>query len=761
MQPSGSRVRLIALGLLLFSAVGCGGSGDDAATSAPRGRIVEEILGSNALISNALISNALISNALISNALISNALISNALISNALISNALISNALRSDGFTEGALSRQFLSYLYSCAMPLGSKINVSINGTDYGTYEGALGIAPEWGTEGGKCDEHCQRWVTACLLARTNFWGVPVKISLRGDKAGLTPDTDEKKRFPLREGAYFGNLFGPNGVNNLHACAGPGSNIPQLTNRFCSGAQGVCAIQVSYDCVKPADPATLPSSQGLAQLIPTRFACLREDPNEGNVRNCFTGGVSITGNDPHGDSYDEAITVYLQAPVALCGDGVCTGDETPASCPHDCSTGWAVSYPGVDNVPDGLALLPGGDAILGVTAFTNTDLGTGPIKVVGGDAGRVIARIAPDGHTVWAKQIVYGALQPFFFFSLSGSNDPVFDGVALDKSGNIFTTGLVNGVSWFEDVPYGPAPVTDPLQAELGFPTFYIEKLDPSGAKIWLQRFRGIQSGFVVTPEGQAVVVALELVEFSPQFFFPAFVARILDATTGESTPTVVGVFNPDGPSSLPTVYEAEGGGEFIAPALQGGFGRVNFVKGTVQLFDPMVDATNSSLKIVSTSHAPNGDIVALAEGPILGRYTHEGRLLWQKPLTSTAVVSQGVRVDPAGDIMVYGPLRTPIDFENDVLAPTGYTTTATNPPRDVWIAKYDSDGKKRWVRKIGGGGDDLAVDGEIASDGRIWVTGGFAQTGVFDGHILYNATGGGDSSTWETFLVSIPDPL
>ena len=100
--------------------------------------------------------------------------------SNALISNALISNALRPDGHTEGELARQFLSYAYSCAMPLGATLDLKIDGQDRGTLHGALGLAPQWGEPGGSCDETCQRWVTACLLSRTNFWGVPVKISLR-----------------------------------------------------------------------------------------------------------------------------------------------------------------------------------------------------------------------------------------------------------------------------------------------------------------------------------------------------------------------------------------------------------------------------------------------------------------------------------------------------------------------------------------------------------------------------------------------------
>src|SRR6202030_2952269 len=44
----------------------------------------------------------------------------------------------------------------------------------DGGGGEGGVGGGP------GTCDESCQRWVSACLLARTNAYGAHVEISMR-----------------------------------------------------------------------------------------------------------------------------------------------------------------------------------------------------------------------------------------------------------------------------------------------------------------------------------------------------------------------------------------------------------------------------------------------------------------------------------------------------------------------------------------------------------------------------------------------------
>ena len=118
----------------------------------------------------------------------------------------------------------------------------------------------------------------------------MPVKISRRGSSPALQPGADEKAQYTLREGAYYGNIFVNGGKQQLFACAGPGSNVPQLTRRFCSGGQGQCAIQVRHDCLNPGPTLRRPERGAVG----TRFGCRRQDPNDGSLHDCYTGGVSI-----------------------------------------------------------------------------------------------------------------------------------------------------------------------------------------------------------------------------------------------------------------------------------------------------------------------------------------------------------------------------------------------------------------------------------------------------------------------------------
>ncbi len=118
-----------------------------------------------------------------------------------------------------GALSKQFLRYLAGCALEEGQSLDLSWihgKGLFHESYEGELGLASEWRTRPLSPIE--QRWVTACLLSRTNWYGVTVMISSRGAHEQFdTPSSEELTTFPNEEGAFWGNLFAP--TPTAYAC--------------------------------------------------------------------------------------------------------------------------------------------------------------------------------------------------------------------------------------------------------------------------------------------------------------------------------------------------------------------------------------------------------------------------------------------------------------------------------------------------------------------------------------------------------------
>src|SRR5262245_59565703 len=110
------------------------------------------------------------------NRLAANRLAANKLSANKLAAASLASGSLANSPLAQTADGRDVLSYVVSCALPTGAQTSAKVGGTTY-TFAGAIGLAPGWATRAPTVTE--RRWVTACVLSRTNLYGVSVQLSL------------------------------------------------------------------------------------------------------------------------------------------------------------------------------------------------------------------------------------------------------------------------------------------------------------------------------------------------------------------------------------------------------------------------------------------------------------------------------------------------------------------------------------------------------------------------------------------------------
>lgn len=175
------------------------------------------------------------------------------------------------------------LRYIVECALDDGDSITVAKNGSNSKnkTLHGALGLAPEW--KDGACDESCQQWVSACLLARTNESGDELEIFVEGDDPMLGFGTDPA--FPMYEGAFFGNVF--TDPVSKYACRGSAEGVTaaEQQGRFCTLSSDECGFTTFADCMTDAGCEAAPS-----------------------------GGIIDCRPDPAGPSY-HAISVHVAAP--------------------------------------------------------------------------------------------------------------------------------------------------------------------------------------------------------------------------------------------------------------------------------------------------------------------------------------------------------------------------------------------------------------------------------------------------------------
>ncbi len=186
---------------------------------------------------------ALMGNGLTFNGLTFNGLTFNGLTFNGLTFNGLTFNGLVMEELSD-PLGRMLLSAIVSCALPEGEAIDLNIEGVDY-SFEGSVGLAPEWGEDDGECGDNCKAGVSACVISRVNYLGQSVRVSVRGKDKALASTSEERSDYTQREGAYFGDIFA--NPQKLYACVAPGaSQIPRVCG---PSIQGCSPIEVLGDC--------------------------------------------------------------------------------------------------------------------------------------------------------------------------------------------------------------------------------------------------------------------------------------------------------------------------------------------------------------------------------------------------------------------------------------------------------------------------------------------------------------------------------
>ena len=135
--------------------------------------------------------------------------------------------------------------YVVECALPAGERVTKVVGGSTV-EFHGALGLAPEWQDE--ECDEECQEWVSACVLARTNTSGTTVQLWLKAEHPAI--GFDSNPAYPSYEASFFGNLF--LGPEQAFVCPGQASGpvLARLQGRTCSNAEdGWCGFTSYTGC--------------------------------------------------------------------------------------------------------------------------------------------------------------------------------------------------------------------------------------------------------------------------------------------------------------------------------------------------------------------------------------------------------------------------------------------------------------------------------------------------------------------------------
>jgi len=110
------------------------------------------------------------------------------------------------------------------------------------------------------------------------------------------------------------------------------------------------------------------------------------------------------------------------------------------------------------------------------------------------------------------------------------------------------------------------------------------------------------------------------------------------------------------------------------------------------------------------------------------LAKYDASGKFLWARSAGGTNYdAGTAVAVDKKNNVFVTGAFTGPARF--------GGITLTNASGRDIFLAKYDSNGQLLWVRRAGGKGEDSAYGVATDAEGNAFITGYFEGTASFGG--------------------------
>jgi hypothetical protein len=315
------------------------------------------------------------------------------------------------------------------------------------------------------------------------------------------------------------------------------------------------------------------------------------------------------------------------------------------------------------------------------------------------------ISKLDATGNFVWAKQ-------------LGGSTTSIGNSIALDASGNVYTTGKFSGT-----VDFDPGPGTFNLFSTGGSDIF-ISKLDASGNFVWAKKMGGfgedIGNSIAVDSSGNVFTTGYfqGTADFDPgpgTFNFSSAGNEDIFISKLDALGNFVWAKKMGGPS-----YDR---GNSIAVDASGNVFTTGYFQGTVD-FDPGPGTFNLT--------------GAGSRDAFISKLDASGNFVWAKQLGGSSI-GNSIALDASGNVYTTGSFYGTADFDP---GPGTFNLTSAGDG-DIFISKLDDSGNFVWAKHMGGFYDDFANSIAVDEFGNVYTTGSFKVTVDFDpGPGIFNLT-------------------
>lgn len=315
---------------------------------------------------------------------------------------------------------------------------------------------------------------------------------------------------------------------------------------------------------------------------------------------------------------------------------------------------------------------------------------------------------------------------------------------VAVDASGNVYTTGGFEGTADFDP---GPGEY---LLTSAGYSDIFISKVDASGALVWIKQIGGDKADYgnaiALDPSGNVLTTGYfkDTVDFDPGpgsyvlLIDPYYVSPYTGTTYLKGADIFISKLDTDGNF----VWAKQIGGNLTD------FGTGIAVDGANNVIT--TGEYSNHYAVDSTDFDPGPGIYNLGEGgAFVSKLDGTGNFIWAKPFGWNNSVSsvcggsaciydedytvsfRAVALDASGNVYTTGSFVLTNDFDP---GPGTFNLTSLGS-RDAVVCKLNASGSFVWAKQFGGSG--ATVEGEdIAVD----ATGNVHTTGSFMGKVDFN---------------------
>jgi hypothetical protein len=314
-----------------------------------------------------------------------------------------------------------------------------------------------------------------------------------------------------------------------------------------------------------------------------------------------------------------------------------------------------------------------------------NADFGGGMLPTSEG-VDVFVAKYDGNGNHVWASRF-------------GGLGAEYAEALAVDGSGNVLIAGYYEGQPNFGG---GALPISEGVD-------IFVAKYGPSGNHLWSKRHGGTNNDYAraIAVDGSGNVLVTG--EFSGM---ASFGGRILTSASGGADLDV-----------FVAKYAANG-----TPLWSNPFGGTQNDRARAMAVDG-----SGNVRVVGefSGTASFGGQTLSGEGDnelFVAAYDANGAHLWSNSFGGIdPVYSKTIAVDGSGNALIAGHFNLTADLGGDVLITRGSD--------DIFVAKYDVNGRPLWSKSFGGGAVDSGLAAAVDGSGRVLVTGRFTGTVDFGG--------------------------